>query len=393
MSINALNSLVRQDRQRIERINQVVAGNELPDEEVADLRGDIVKFFDDNDAWMKMTNFTRTEVESIFKDMSPSFASARRRGPVPDSTNGDALLCFLAWGKLGVDYGSLSVALGLKETRLLSNIERVRPILREFLEKKWWSNRIRPTALLDTNFPYVALLIDGHSTEVFRPKTSFAEAKHYWDGKNKIYAIKNEVAVMAAAPHYALFASRGVVGSVHDYALHKEIYPHYLEYLLKLPNEVAAIPGDRQQRSWAVLGDKAYTGPARDTPNERRVHVMKNASLQADVDANREKSRLRVPNERYFGRLTLSWGVMRNVYRWDHSHFDADFCIFVLLTNELIRAHQLEEQDREAYLKFVKSRIEHCDAVSQKRHAQHQASIQRKKARLGNLIHNVEENV
>jgi hypothetical protein len=60
-----------------------------------------------------------------------------------------------------------------------------------------------------SKFAYIALLADSTSFEVFRPKGRFEEQKHYYDGKNKMYAVKKEVAVMAHAPHYALFFSKG----------------------------------------------------------------------------------------------------------------------------------------------------------------------------------------
>ena len=40
--------------------------------------------------------------------------------------------------------------------------------------------------------------------EVYCLKTRFEEAKVYFDGENKIYGLKKEVAVLAQKPHFAL---------------------------------------------------------------------------------------------------------------------------------------------------------------------------------------------
>ena len=47
-------------------------------------------------------------------------------------------------------------------------------------------------------FLYVALLANSVFIYVFRPRYPFNEANTDWDGKNKIYALKKEVAVMAS---------------------------------------------------------------------------------------------------------------------------------------------------------------------------------------------------
>lgn len=88
------------------------------------------------------------------------------------------------------------------------------------------------------------MCVDTTSQEVYRPKGRFEEAKHYWDAKNHIYALKKQVAVMAHEPHYALFLSPGVVGSQHDYTTFKVNFyfttnqqVEYLPRICTLPSE------------------------------------------------------------------------------------------------------------------------------------------------------------
>ena len=163
------------------------------------------------------------------------------------------------------------------------------------------------------------------STQVFRPRAPFQEAKIYWDGKNQIYAIKKEVGVMATKPHFCLFIQKGVVRSKHDYENLKDTYRSYIPFLQKTIDEVFIIPGDERNKSWGILFDRAYIGREDDTPGLRRITPTKNASTLTEVTENQEKNKLRVPVEWFFGRLQKLWKVFREIYRWSHQNFDIDF--------------------------------------------------------------------
>ena len=71
------------------------------------------------------------------------------------------------------------------------------------------------------------------------------------------------------SPHYALFSAPAEIGSRHDYAIFKKHYQRYEEYLRKTPAERNDIPED-EHNSFAIVGDKAYQGPATDTGVFRR---------------------------------------------------------------------------------------------------------------------------
>jgi hypothetical protein len=229
-------------------------------------------------------------------------------------------------------------------------------VLLATLRARWWAPRRRPSPVADSTWPHVALLVDTNTTETFRPRARFDEAKIYWDAHNHVYGIKKEVAVTATPPYYCMFTHKGVVGSMHDYDEHKRLAPSYHEYLLKTPEEAHLLRADAAERFWAIMADAAYIGPAADTAPIRRVTPLRGNMLAHDARVNQEVARRRNPIEWVVGRLWRSWSILRNVYRWDHAHFDDDYDICCLLTNELVRTTQLEERDYDFFRKVVTQR-------------------------------------
>ena len=310
-------------------------------------------------------------ITNLYQSMQPFMAAQRRRGPRPASSWMDALLCYLIWARAPEkDFEQLADALGLTSSRLQDNIARVRPVLHGALLQRWCAPAPRPEPLVGTRFPEIALLVACHTTQAFRPKAPFEEAKIYWDGKNHIYGLKSEVAVMAHAPHYCVSVADHVVASMHDYEYHKRIYELYLPYLLKTPAEHHVLPNDVQHRYWAVAADKGYIGPAHDTPDERRITPKKGNLTQEKRERNVAINRIRVVVEQYLGRVLSSWGLVHGVYRWDHAHFNYDFRICALLTNELIQHNNLNELDAQFYVKYVTLRRNKAEARANKRKAQ-----------------------
>jgi hypothetical protein len=163
------------------------------------------------------TNFTDRHLRDLVQTSLLFVAAMSRRGLKPKSTKIDAWICYLVWAKLGKDFAVTAKTLGLKKTRLEDNVTRIRPIINETLRDRWWTNCLRPKPVTTSAFPHVALLIDNHTTQCFRPKTRFAETKIYWDKKNKIYGLKSEVAVSAHEPHYYQFVGSHHAASAHDY--------------------------------------------------------------------------------------------------------------------------------------------------------------------------------
>lgn len=371
---------------RVEQV-RAFAGVAIPELEDEPIKGAVYTQFRFDNKLEMLSNFGDGEIRDISESLLPFVAASAKRGPKPKSSSTDALLCYLAWAKSGCDFALLAKTLGMKESRFEDNVHRIRPILNAALKDRWWSNRSRPVPVWDSGAaPYAALLIDHHTTEVFRPKTRFSEAKIYWDGKNHCYGLKSEVAVSASAPHYCQFVQRYTVASVHDYADLKSHYTSYLEYLLKTPEEAALFPADVQNRYWAAILDKAYIGPAADTPDFRRVTPQKAPRTPQEAQRNVQISRDRVPIECFFGRVCSLWQNVGSLYRWDHSNFDMDFENACLLTNEHIKAHNLAELDQEFFFNLLSLRYAEQMEKIEKRKATLTKSKNVKKAKLRNAV-------
>jgi DDE superfamily endonuclease len=356
----------------------------LDDEPV---KGCLWDHFKDNSKIQTLTNFSAAVILNLYQAMAPFIVQAGRRGPKPKSTMMDSFLCYLIWATTAAHMDKLATLLGMKTNRFEDNIGRIRPILNTFLKSKWWDPRKRPTPSNHPLFPHAALLIDVHTTEAFRPKAPFEEAKFYWDGKNKIYGIKNEVAVGVNEPHYCMFVSPHTVGSTHDYQYHKKIYANYLPYLLKQPDEHEHLPGDGRYRYWAVIADMGYIGPAADTPDERRIIPKKGGNLTAhELKVSHDIKLARVPVEQFFGRGWNLWGILRGVYRWDHKHFDLDYENMCLLTNEHIHDNVLSEIDHKFYRNFISLRIQGQKDREEKRNVSEKKSKEKKAKKLKSVV-------
>ena len=299
-----------------------------------------------NNKWELYTNFTEDQILQLYRCMVPHIHSNRKRGPLPKISYADGLIIILTFYKTGLEFDKLAEFVGVKPTTLKNTIERLRPILYQTLHEIWISNPMRPNPINGTHFPHIALLVDSTSIQVQRPKARFEESKIYWDGKNHIYALKKEVAVMASKPDYCLFLQKGVVGSKHDYEYLKTTYHSYIPYIQKTSEEFILLQTDQTHQSWGALFDKGYIGREGDTPGLRRITPKKNPSTFSNQAENTEKNKIRVPIECFFGRLQKLWKLFRGIYRWDHQHFDFDFDNCVMLTNEHIQRNSLEELDR-----------------------------------------------
>lgn len=197
-----------------------------------------------------------------------------------------------------------------------------------------------------------------------------------------MYALKKEVAVMAHAPHYALFFSKAYPGSVHDYKIHKEIHGTYTNYLRKTPAEIRSLREvDGNNNRWAILLDRGYTGPAEDTPTIRRIAIAKEKALLTteDVEKNQILAEIRVHVECFFGRMYQLFPFLSKPYPFSHKYFDMDIENIIMLTNEMILAtHPLAAEDREFYLQRLKERLSEKEQKEKKQKEQKTAYRKRK---------------
>lgn len=388
MSVNRLLEIASQVEEEVQQIDNLPAPDDVEgeDEDTSSLHGRLWDQVGNDNQWILLTNFDQATLEDIRRDMEPFIEANRRRGPPPKINYTDGLIILLMHYKCGEDIETLAARSGYQRGAVESCINRMRPILYDTLYSRWWEARRRPVPLSHTNFPYVALLADSMTWPCFRPRGRFEDAKTYWDAKNGIYGIKKEIAVMAAPPHYALFASDGFPGSVHDYTIHKRVFTDYTSYLEKTTDEHTALRTDQAESSWAVILDKAYIGSPTDTPGERRITPKKPAPTRplsaADRERNTEINRLRVKVECFFGRMQKLWKMARDFYRSDHAHFDADSNIMIMLTNEHIRMNALEPEEREFHKKIKQSLKQHSQTMLAKRRASTQRYLRAKRARL-----------
>jgi hypothetical protein len=349
------------ERSNLEDLQQTILETEIVDRtETEEFTAELFSKLKSEGELDGLSHFNQEEIQDMYRTIQSFEPEFVRRGPKPKICNLDAFIVLLLFYKLGCDQIRLAQLLGIPDSTLMDCINRVRPLVKKSLASRWWNDRKRPQVLQGedgNDFPYIGLLVDSTSEEVFRPRARFEEAKRYWDGKNKIYALKKEVAVMAAPPHYALFSAKAEIGSVHDFEIHKSVYPSYLEYLKKTEAEKGRFVSDGNS-NWAILGDKAYytTTASEGTPGERRVAVKRGATALADLRRNEKLSRIRVKVECFFGRMKKLWAITSKVYRLDHTKFDDDFDICLLLTNEHIRNHQLNNEDKEFYDHWLEAR-------------------------------------
>jgi DDE superfamily endonuclease len=254
---------------------------------------------------------------------------------------------------------------------LKSNIDRIRPLLKEALHEKWAQLLPRPGEDMERNIVEAGQIVDCFTTECFRPKGRFSEAKIYYDGNHWIYGLKSEISVTTARPHFYLTSSGHSPASTSDYTIHKRCYSSYLPYLRKTQEE-QLLPGtDPRHPYWSVLADKIYTGPASDTPDEIRIVPQKKPTTVAERARNKEISSDRIYVEHFLGRLVQKFDTFRGVYRFDHDNFDTDFVNACLLINEDILVSGLTQDDSKLYQQLLASRVEkHNEEVRKRKHKQ-----------------------
>lgn len=152
-----------------------------------------------------------------------------------------------------------------------------------------------------------------------------------------------------------------------------------------MEGEIPIIVSDRNNRYWAILGDKAYEAGPNETPDERRISIKKQPMTNLEKSNNVELKRLRVPVECFFGRMWQLWSLLRKPYPFSHDWIDLDYENMVLLTNEHIRAtHPLEEGDQTRYKAFREERKRRYEARYNRRREQQMEYAARKRRRFQN---------
>ena len=380
--MNTLASIIRGQDQELQEIRALPALPPIEDDDDI-LTEKITESFRSNNQFVEFTGFTEGVIANIAELVSPLTLLARTRGPMPKSSVSDMIICYLLQYKVDATTAQLAKIVNISEGRFSKNVDRIRPVLLAALQTRWAALLPRPHSDLGRDYNYAGLLVDAITIECFRPEGRFEEAKHYWDGKNHIYGLKTEVAVTASRPHLYVTSSPHEPASFHDYRIHKKNYRRYLDYLRKRPDEVALINDPNpNEEYWALILDKAYVGPREDTPELRRITPMKKPVTAAQRASNVVISKERVPVEQIFGRNGAKFVVYRRVYKFDHRHFDDDFAIACLLTNEDILISALAEEDLTAYNGLSTKRQRDFDAEQEKEKSSRLRYKQNRAARL-----------
>src|SRR5690349_2381551 len=119
------------------------------------------------------------ELLDIIHDVQVEDSATERRGPKPKVPLDDAVIALIMLYRLGSRLADLGSLIHILPTALHSALERARIALNRTLKKRWWTDRIRPTPLEDTLFPWIGLIVDSTSVEVFHPTARFEEAQTY----------------------------------------------------------------------------------------------------------------------------------------------------------------------------------------------------------------------
>ena len=269
----------------------------------------------------------------------------------------------------------------LKITALTKAVSRAREAVKFGLEDIY-KKKTRPKSLSNSEYFYVAALVDSTSIPICRPTGKHLEVKPYWDHKHSMYALKKQVVVMAQKPHLALFSTEYSVGSKFDFKIFRESYKDFQNYFKKTDREKVELIGDESQSHWSICGDKAYVGKAQLTPPIRRVTPKKKPTTPSEIQRNGVISRIRCPVEQFFGRLTKIWFITGE-YRYSHEHFDTDMDNCIFLTNLHIEMFSsLDDQDGDYYRRLIAAQRKKKEEISLKRKKQRDAYLKRKRQML-----------
>ncbi len=353
-----------------------LGNNNYVEEEVEE--NPIFQEYDEKDLFVRLTNFNKLSVEDLDHSMKPQWEMLSGRGKKSSISRLDCLTILLTFYKSGVEIDNLAISVNRKATAVRNAINRTRPVLLLTLEERWLKSLPRPVPLAVPGFSDVALLLDSTSFEVYRKLADFQESKILYDGKNRIYALKKEVAVSASPPYFALFIRKSAVGSMHDFQMFKSGMDRYKNYLRILPSDVDPLTN---RTDWSICADKGYIGEVDGITMVTPKKKQRNARLtHQELIYNRDVAKVRIPVEQFFGRLKSCWRILANTYRMDHANFDTDADNCILLTNELIKISNLSDVDLRAYKRNVELRkAEAIQKYERKRKAQQKYKENKKK--------------
>lgn len=158
------------------------------------------------------------------------------------------------------------------------------------------------------------------------------------DTKKKPHLPNGEIALIF--PHE--------IGSRHNIDIIRQHLPTYNDFLHKRTSELGMADTDTEATSWALMGDKAYVGLM---PQIKRCITPKKGKKLSLAEKNRNDKVGKDPIiiENFYGRLKISWKILRQKFICDEGRYDRIFDICAALTNFLVRLSPLREREGRYY--------------------------------------------
>ncbi|OAF64341.1 hypothetical protein A3Q56_07944 [Intoshia linei] len=258
------------------------------------------QFFDSDNSFLQHLNFTKDEIIILHHGIEGIMNQTGKRKRSLKMCSLDSVIIFFLLLKHGHEFKLIAKIFGFTTNLIQKSIDRMRSPFYQYLSQKWWNYR-KPLIAMEVNYPYLSLAINSTSLKVFRPHGIESNAKKMYDSKNKINAIKKEVAVMTTPLHYALFSQKGFLGSEHDFSAFKRNYINYVDYLKKLLSEEKSLDIDSR---WGVVLDSGYLDNSCETPELRKFAMNRPLLVKPDeIHYQSELASKRGCVKRFFGEI------------------------------------------------------------------------------------------
>lgn len=297
------------------------------------------------------TNFDAETIEAIASALNVAALTQRHKREFVQLSALDHVVLYLMWLKSAESIATLASMLHLHETIIVESLARVRVGIYNHLAHKWLKNRPRPVYDPTSAVPASGLVLGMHVAETSHAIAKTHSSRMFYDEKLKLFCLKTEIAVSPTKPHYCLFISPHAPAKVENEVIHQTMHDEYLSYLTMRPIEKAraGLVTPNTNYYWHLLcGPHYHITPTAGGEFEpltlvRYIHKEGQESLETSA-------------EQFLGRLLRLWGVFRKKWIWDRSHFDYDFAIACLLTNEHLQLALLDSSDSGFYRDQVEAR-------------------------------------
>jgi len=301
---------------------------------------------------MSLCGFSLVQLLYLWGIVHPTFHNCRKSEAPRKISMYDSFLVFLIFLKNYDNMERLALMMKVKPNTLCNLLHWVAnlielPLVNEFIMKKRISWVKQKEICLFNHHPHVKLVVDCTFQQSFRPRGS---------GKHGDYGLKIETGHRPDG--ICVFVSTHHPGSVHDLNIFEKNVAEYQKYLQKTPEELKIM--NDQETTWSLMADKGYQGAQNFV---RVVLPTKGEGGRAQNDENRKIAIERIIIENFYGRLKQKFGIIREVYRGDHRHYDQIFKICVALTNYSLEISPLRATDS----KFLQSLIGYYETTIQEK--------------------------